>query len=79
MDTSYELFVMTGCPFCRKVTSYMDEHGIKIPLRNVSEDPAAREELERVGGKVQAPCLFIDGKPLYESSDIVAYLADHFA
>ena len=25
------------------------------------------------GGKRQVPCLFIDGKPLYESSDIIAW------
>lgn len=26
-----------------------------------------------MGGKRQVPCLFIDGKPLYESSDIIAW------
>ena len=33
-----------------------------------------RERLIRDGGKLQVPCLFIDGKPLYESDDIVAWL-----
>ena len=29
------------------------------------------------GGKFQAPCLFIDGKPLYESLDIIDWLKAH--
>lgn len=74
-----ELFVLTGCPFCRKVLNYMDEHSISIPIRNVSEDEGSRKRLVEVGGKLQAPCLFIDGKPLYESDDIIAWLAEHVA
>lgn len=31
----------------------------------------------RVGGKQQMPCLFIDGKPMYESGDIVMRLQGH--
>ena len=30
------------------------------------------------GGKVQVPCLFIDGKAMYESDDIIAYLGKAF-
>ena len=37
-------------------------------------DPVARDELVRVGGKGQVPCLFVDGEPMYESEDIIAYL-----
>ena len=77
METTYELYVMTGCPYCAKVTNFMAEHDIELPLCNVTEDAEARQTLLEVGGKVQCPCLFIDGNPLYESSDIVAYLAEH--
>ncbi len=31
-------------------------------------------DLVRVGGKKQVPCLVVGGKPLYESDDIIAYL-----
>lgn len=77
MATSYELFYMPTCPYCRKVLTYMEQHGVELPLRDITAEPAARAELERVGGKVQVPCLFIDGKPLYESDDIIAYLGEH--
>lgn len=73
-----ELFVMAGCPYCAKVLRYMDAHGISMPVRDVYANPAAMRRLSEVGGKVQAPCLFVDGAPLYESDDIVAYLAKLF-
>ena len=69
----YELFIKQTCPFCRKVMAYLDREGITVPLRDIAADPAARDELVRVGGKQQVPCLFIDGAPLYESDDIIAY------
>lgn len=79
MDKHLELYHMPSCPYCLKVRRYMDEHGIEIPLRDITADAAARDQLESVGGKVQVPCLFIDGTPLYESDDIIAYLATHVA
>ena len=78
MSATYELYIMPGCPFCHKVQRYMDQRGIELPLRDITADPDARATLERVGGKVQVPCLFIDGAPLYESDDIIAYLARTF-
>ena len=79
MTTNYELYVLTGCPYCAKVLDYLDAHDIKIPIHNITTDPAARSTLETVGGKVQCPCLFINGKPLYESDDIIDYLETHAA
>ena len=74
MSQALELYIMPGCPFCRKVLSYMERRGIDIPLRDITANPNDRSTLQNVGGKVQVPCLFIDGKPLYESDDIIAYL-----
>ena len=37
----------------------------------------AAKELIQVGGKQQVPCLFIDGKPLYESLDIIRWLEEN--
>jgi glutaredoxin len=51
----------------------MQENNIVFPLMDVSE-PENRQTLLEVGGKVQVPCLFINGKPMYESNDIINYL-----
>ena len=77
MSQALELYIMPGCPFCRKVLSYMERQGIEIPLRDITANPSGRATLQNGGGKVQDPCLFIDGKPLYESDDIIAYLEAH--
>lgn len=73
----YELFIRHTCPYCQKVLAYLEGRGIQVPLRDISSDAAALEELVRIGGKQQVPCLFIDGEPLYESSDIIAHFAQH--
>jgi hypothetical protein len=45
-----------------------------LPLRNVSQDEAAKAELERLGGKAQAPALAIGDRVVYDSAEIAAYL-----
>lgn len=69
-----ELYVMTGCPYCIKVENFLAINGISIPQRNITTDRTAEQHLIAVGGKRQVPCLFIDGKPLYESSDIITWV-----
>ena len=79
MAAKLELYVLDGCPFCAKVLSYLEEHDIEVPVVSISGNPEARATLEREGGKVQCPCLFIDGQPLYESGDIIEYFAKNAA
>jgi glutathione S-transferase len=43
-------------------------------MRDIHSEPGSRDDLLRIGGKGQVPCLVIDGKPLYESGDIVRWL-----
>lgn len=71
---SLVLYMRPTCPYCVRVLRFMEERGLAVPTRDIGAEPSAREELIRVGGKSQAPCLFIDGKPLYESMDIISYL-----
>lgn len=71
------LYVMDGCPFCAKVEDFLAENRIKVPERSISTDKDAERTLVEVGGKHQVPCLLIDGKALYESDDIIAWLQSH--
>ena len=71
-DNMY-LFVKPGCPYCIKVDHFLNEAGIKLEHRSVA-DPANAQALREIGGKVQSPCLIVDGKAMYESDDIIAYL-----
>ena len=48
-----------------------------VTYKDIIQDPEAEKTLIAVGGKRQVPCLFIDGKPLYESLDIIKWLEEH--
>ena len=71
-DNMY-LYVKPGCPFCIKVDRFLESVGMEIEHRSVLEGSNA-DDLRALGGKVQPPCLVVDGKPMYESDDIIAYL-----
>ena len=81
MGEKFELYYYPECPYCQKVLRAIDELGVadSVALKDIHADDDARQTLVAVGGKQQVPCLFIDGSPLYESGDIVAWLRRKFA
>ena len=72
------LYQYPQCPFCAMVLSCIDELGVQIELKNTRTDSEARKELLDATGKTQVPCLFIQGKPMFESADIIDYLEENF-
>lgn len=74
----YELFIKQTCPYCHKVLRFMESANIELPLRDIVGEPGAREELVRIGGKAQVPCLIKQGVALYESDDIITYLKEQY-
>lgn len=71
---SLVLYMFESCPYCQRVLHAAKKLGFELPRRDTRRDPAALAELVKVGGSKQVPCLFIDGKPLYESADIIHFL-----
>ena len=70
------LFVKSNCGFSRKVllaraNLHLDD---RLPVKNITEDPEALAELEKLTGNDQAPCLLVGGKPIQESDEIVELL-----
>jgi len=78
-EIELELFKFDSCPYCQKVLRAIDRLRVPVTMRDVMEDAGAARRLLQVGGDDQVPCLFVDGKPLYESDDIVAFLEERFA
>lgn len=81
MQRQLDLYYYPECPYCQKVLRAMRRLGIedKITLKNILTSDEDAETLVRVGGKRQVPCLFVDGVPMYESDDIVAWLRREFS
>ena len=71
------LYVKSGCGFSRAALLARDNLHLQdtVPVKNVSDDSAARDELIAVAGKDQAPCLVVGGEPMHEAAQIVGYLA----
>ena len=67
-----------GCPYCGRVKDFMKKNNVTLLMKDTGKDPTALEELIRIGGKTQVPCLVIDGKALYESLDIIEWLKKNF-
>ena len=73
---NHSLYYKKSCPYCTKVLRFMDENKITLDMRDTLQ-PGNQNDLIRVGGKKQVPCLVIDGKAMYESDDIIDYLRQH--
>lgn len=74
------LYQFQACPFCVKVRRAMKRMGVQIELRDAKESSQYADELLRGGGSLQVPCLRIpeaggNVRWMYESSDIIGYLA----
>jgi hypothetical protein len=75
------LFVKSHCGHSRRALVAIDNLHLRdrLAVANVTQDAAAAAELRRLGGKEQAPCLVMDGEPLYESEHLIRALADRIA
>jgi glutathione S-transferase len=73
------LYVRTGCPFSAKVLATIETLKVPVTIRNIADEGAMDELLER-GGKDQLPFLYSeDGEVnIYESDTINRYLATNF-
>ena len=78
---SLELYHRRNCPASRLVRDYIEEAGLKsrIAFHDVDAEPAARDRLIHLTGGDQVPCLVIEGDPLLESDDIIAWLKTNLA
>ncbi|MCC7460160.1 MAG: glutathione S-transferase N-terminal domain-containing protein, partial [Proteobacteria bacterium] len=59
----------------------IDELNIRnqIEFLDIQEVPKHGDDLEKLNGTRQVPCLVIDGVPMLESMDIIAFLKKKFS
>jgi len=75
-----ELYHFESCPYCGKVRRYIDGIGAKSQIEyfDILKDKGAHDRLMKINDDEQVPCLVVDGKPILESDDIIAWLKDNF-
>ncbi len=70
-----DLYILSTCPYCKKVMNFMDENNISYhKFDTINNDNALK--LLNLGGKDQVPFLYNNenGDKLYESDKIIEYL-----
>ncbi len=81
MNEKFVLYQDPYCPFCRRVTDYLESNNLDVPIRDITRDGGAYRDLVKGGGRGTVPCLQItsengDAKWMYESLDIIAFLEE---
>lgn len=70
-----KLYVGPTCPYCMMVKQFIQKSGrTDVQFLDIVENEENLKTLVEVGGRQQVPCLFVDGKPMYESRDIIRWL-----
>jgi len=74
------LYYRPTCSFCHKVLSWAENAGVSFDLKDISADATNVDALIEKGGKQQVPFLIDEenGKSMYESDDIIAYLQEQY-
>ena len=72
-----ELFYFDSCPFCQHVLMVINQLDLKVTLSDIMNSIEKRSQLINDTGRKTVPCLYIDGRPMFESQDIIKWLKDN--
>jgi glutaredoxin 3 len=78
-DRTLLLYKYDSCPFCMRVNRVVEQLGLDVPTADILTDRNNREALVALTGRQTVPCMLIDGVPMHESADIVAWLRKYAA
>jgi glutaredoxin 3 len=68
-----EIYTKFLCPYCTRAKKLLAGKGIEIDEHDISMGgPLRAEMLERSGGKLTVPQIFIDGRHIGGSDDLAA-------
>ncbi|MFH1589537.1 MAG: glutathione S-transferase N-terminal domain-containing protein [archaeon] len=73
------LYIEKGCPYCLRVTDFLKENKLSIPIKEIWHDEANQKEYKDLTfNKIErrVPLLSVDGEPMIESLDIIEKLKD---
>jgi glutaredoxin 3 len=69
-----EIYTKFLCPYCARALSLLREKGAQIEETDITMDPAKRSEMiERSGGRLTVPQIFIDGAHIGGCDDLLDF------
>ncbi len=74
-----QLYHKWTCPYSAKVRDFIEKNNMRNMITYIDRDesPENAQRLKDMTGKTQVPCLFVDGKPMHESNDIIDWLRNN--
>ena len=72
-----DFYYFEACPYCQRVINVIEKHKIKVNWLDIHKDGTHAKKLLTVTGRTTVPCMFIDGKPMFESLDIMKWLENN--
>jgi glutaredoxin 3 len=67
-----EIYTKFGCPYCARAKALLGQKGIEYEEYEINSVPGKRDEmLERSNGRHTVPQIFIDGRHVGGSDDLV--------
>lgn len=68
------LYYFDACPYCQFVMDALERLEIQVEMCDIHADINHLNKLVNDTGRRTVPCLYIDGRPMHESADIVRWL-----
>lgn len=74
-----ELYYFDQCPYCQIVMQTLRVTGLEddVKFYDILENPHYKQKLMQDTGRSTVPCMYIDGKPMFESRDISDWLHNY--
>jgi glutaredoxin 3 len=67
-----QIYTKFGCPYCARAKRLLDEKGVQYEEYEINSVPGKREEmLGRSNGRTTVPQIFIDGRHVGGSDDLM--------
>jgi glutaredoxin 3 len=70
------VYKKSGCPWAAEVTRFLSEQGLLYEVKNMTEHPEYKNEIEARSGQSKSPTLDIDGTILPDAGveDVAEFL-----
>lgn len=72
-----KLYSSNICTRCDELKKYLKEKDIEINTIDVTKDIKLQVEIYKLGGKVEVPMLYIEGKAIYDLEKIKDWLQEN--